>query len=154
MLTVAILLMARHHFAVFGREASGHDGVRGANMESFLLQRISEALQDTVRGISDQMLVAVALHAAYEIKHGNSSRYHVHMEGLLQMMNLRGGLCDIGQQDPYVERLLLWHDVNTANLAGIKGYLHNLDNSLDQSSSRPRPNPRILQLRWLSQWNC
>lgn len=147
MLTVAILLTARHQFAVLGRDTSGDDGVRIANMESFLLQRINEALQNPVRGISDQMLVAVALYAAYEIKHGNGARYHVHMKGLLQMINLRGGLREIGQQDPYVERLLLWQDANTANLAGIQGYLYNLDTSLTEPSSRPRPNPGIFQLR-------
>ena len=147
MLTTAILLTARHQFEVLGRQASGHDGARIANMESFLLQRINEALQDPVRGISDQMLVAVALYAAYEIKHGNGARYHVHMTGLLQMINLRGGLREIGQQDPYVERLLLWQDANTARLAGIQGYFQNLDTSLDGPLSRPRPNPGIFQLR-------
>jgi len=147
MLTVAILLTARHQFAVLGREATGHDGVRIANMESFLLQRITEALQDPVRGISDQMLVAVALYAAYEIKHGGGSRYHIHMKGLLQMIQLRGGLREIGQQDPYVERLLLWQDANTAELAGIQGYLHDLDTSLTKPSCRPRPNPGVFQLR-------
>lgn len=147
MLTTAILLTARHQFAVLGREAAGHDGMHIANMESFPLQRINEALQDPVRGISDQMLVAVALYAAYEIKHNDGTRYHIHMNGLLQMIRLRGGLREIGQQDPYVERLLLWQDANTAKLAGLQGYLYNLDTSLDQRSSRPRPNPGIFQLR-------
>lgn len=96
MLTVAILLTARHQFAVLGRDASGRDGVRIAYMESFLPQGINEALQDPVRGISDQMLVAVALSAAYEIKHGNGARYQIHMNGLFQMISLRGGLREIG----------------------------------------------------------
>lgn len=147
MLTTGILLTTRHQFEVLGRDTSGQDGVRIANMERFLLQSINEALQDPVRGISDQMLIAVALYAAYEIKHGNGDRYHIHMSGLVQMINLRGGLREIGQQDPYVERLLLWQDANTAKLAGIKGYLCDLDCSLSQSSSRPRPNPRMFQLR-------
>lgn len=147
MLTVAILLTARHQIAVLGRDISGHDGMRIANMETFLLNRINEALQDPVRGISDQMLVAVALYAAYEIKHGDGTRYHIHMNGLSQMIQLRGGLREIGQQDPYVERLLLWQDANTAELAGIRGYLYNLDTSLTEPSSRPRPNPRMFQLR-------
>ncbi|KAM0701529.1 hypothetical protein Q7P35_009780 [Cladosporium inversicolor] len=58
MLTTAILLTARHQFAVLGREAS-------------------------VRGISDQILVAVALYAAYEIKHSDGARYHTHMNVLI-----------------------------------------------------------------------
>jgi hypothetical protein len=147
MLTVAILLTARHQFEVLGRDSSGEDGVRIANMERFLLQRINEALQDPVRGISDQMLVAVALYAAYEIKHGNGSRYHVHMSGLVQMIKLRGGLREIGQVDPYAERMLLWQDANTAKLADIPGYLHELDNGLGPSSKRPKANPRMFQLR-------
>ena len=147
MLTVAILLTTRHQFEVLGRDSSGEDGVRIANMEHFLLQSINEALQDPVRGISDQMLIAVALYAAYEIKHGNGVRYHIHMRGLVQMINLRGGLREIGQQDPYAELLLLWQDTNTAKLAGIEGYLHNLDNSLGPLSPRPRPNLSIFQLR-------
>ena len=69
------------------------------------------------------------------------------MHGLLQMIKVRGVLHEIGQQDPYVERLLLWQDANTANLAGIQGYLYNLDTSLTEPSSRPRPNPGIFQLR-------
>jgi hypothetical protein len=146
-LTTAILLTSRHQFEVLGREASGEDGVRIANMERFLLQRINEALRDPVRGISDQMLVAVALYAAYEIKHGNGSRYHIHMSGLVQMINLRGGLREISQQDPYVERLLLWQDANTSKLANIPGYLIDLDNSLGEWSKRPKPNPRMFQLR-------
>jgi hypothetical protein len=146
MLTTAILLTARHQFEVLGRDSSGEDGVRIANMERFLLQRINEALQDPIRGISDQMLIAVALYAAYEIKHGNCARYHIHMSGLVQMINLRGGLREIGQQDPYVERMLLWQDANTATLAGIQGYLHDLDSSLGQLSHRPQPNPRMFQL--------
>lgn len=146
-LTTAILLTSRHQFEVLGRDSSGEDGVRIANMERFLLQSINDALKDPVRGISDQLLVAVALYAAYEIKHGNPSRYHIHMSGLVQMINLRGGLREIGQQDPYAELLLLWQDANTSKLAGITGYLQNMNNSLEQSSRRPKPNPRIFQLR-------
>jgi hypothetical protein len=147
MLTIAILITSRHQFEVLGRDCSGEDGVRIANMERFLLQSINDALQDPVRSISDQMLVAVALYAAYEIKHGSRSSYHIHMSGLVQMIKLRGGLREIGQQDPYVERLLLWQDANTAKLAGITGYLHDLDNSLAESSQLPKPNSRIFQLR-------
>jgi hypothetical protein len=147
MITVAILLTARHQFEVLGRDSSGENGVRIANMERFLLQSINEALRDPVRGISDQLLVAVALYAAYEIKHGNGSRYHVHMSGLVQMINLRGGLREIGQHDPYCERMLLWQDANTAKLANIPGYLHELDNGLGPLSTLPKPNPRMFQLR-------
>lgn len=63
MLTVAILLTARRQFAVLGRRAFCHAGVRLANMESFLLHRTNGALQDPVRGIAKQMLVAVAMYA-------------------------------------------------------------------------------------------
>jgi hypothetical protein len=67
--------------------------------------------------MSDQMLVAAALYAAYEIKQGNFARYHLHMNGLLQTINLQGGSREIGMQDPYVERLSLWQDAFMARLA-------------------------------------
>ena len=146
-LTVAILLTARHQSVVLDRPASGPDGVRIANMESFPLQRIDEAPPALVHGISDRMLVVVALYAAYKIKPGNSARCHIHMNHLSQMANLRAGLREIEQQDSYVGRLLLWQDANTVDLAGIQGYLLNLDSSLEQSSPRPRPNPGIFLVR-------
>jgi hypothetical protein len=43
--------------------------------------------------------------------------------------------------------MLLWQDANTAKLADIPGYLHELDNGLDPSSKRPKANPRMFQLR-------
>jgi hypothetical protein len=148
LLTVAILLTIRHQFEVFGRDASSRspDGARILNIERFLLKSINEALKDPVRSISDQMLVAVILYAAYEIKHGTGERYHIHMRGLLQIINLRGGLREVGRQDPYTERLLLWQDANTAQLAGVESYLGRLDNNLG-TSSLPRSNSKIYRLR-------
>lgn len=140
MLTVAILLTARRQFAVLGREAFGHDGVRLANMESFLLHRTNGALQDPVRGIANQMLVAVAVYAPYEVKHSNGARYRIHMQRMLPMINLREGLREIGQQDPDLERVLLRQDANTVMLVDVQDYLHSLDRGLNQSSSRPLPN--------------
>ena len=148
LLTVAILLTIRHQFEVFGRDSSSRspDGARILNIERFLLRSINEALQDPVRSVSDQMLVAVILYGAYEIKHGTGERYHIQMRGLLQIIALRGGLREIGRQDPYTERLLLWQDANTAQLAGIESYLGRLDNNLG-ASSLPRSNSKIYRLR-------
>ena len=66
LLTVAILLTIRHQFEVFGRDSSSRspDGARILNIERFLLRSINEALQDPVRSVSDQMLVALLLYAA------------------------------------------------------------------------------------------
>jgi hypothetical protein len=148
LLTVAILLTIRHQFEVFGRDASSRspDGARIINIERFLLRSINEALQEPVQSISDQILVTVILYAAYEIKHGTGERYHIHMRGLLQILNLRGGLREVGRQDPYTERLLLWQDANTAQLAGVESYLGRLDNNLG-TSSLPRSNSKIYRLK-------
>lgn len=148
LLTVAILLTIRHEFEVFGRDASSRspDGARILNIERFLLRSINEALQDPIRSISDQMLVTVILYAAYEIKHGTGERYHIHMRGLLQIINLRGEFREVGRQDPYTERLLLWQDANTAQLAGVESYLGRLENNLG-TSPVPRSNSKIYRLR-------
>lgn len=147
MLTLAFLLTARRPFAVLGRGAFGHDGVRLANMESFLLHGTNGALQDLLRGIANQMLVAVAVYAPYGVKHSNGARHRIHMHGLLQINNLRGGLREIGQQDSYLERVLLRQDANTVMLVDVQDHLQNLDRGLNQSSSRPLPNLKRFQLR-------
>jgi hypothetical protein len=42
------------------------------------------------------------------------------MHGLLQMIKVRGGLHEIGQQDPYLERVWLRLDANTIMLVDVQ----------------------------------
>jgi hypothetical protein len=144
LLSTAVLLGVRNQLDVLGRCIDGQTFASVLHIERFLMQSINTALGDPVRGISDQMLIAVALCAAYEIKHGTGACYHVHMQGLVQMINLRGGLVFIGTPDPYIVRLLIWIDTNTSKLAGCRPYLQGMVNGL---TAHPHANTTIFRAR-------
>jgi hypothetical protein len=144
LLSTAVLLGVRNQLDVLGRCIDGQTFASVLHIERFLMQSINAALGDPVRGISDQMLIAVALCAAYEIKHGSGACYHVHMQGLVQMINLRGGLIAIGSPDPYIVRLLVWIDTNTSKLAGCRPYLQGMVNGL---TAHPHANTTIFRAR-------
>lgn len=130
LLATAVLLGVRNQLDVLGRCLDGQTLVGVIHIERFLLNSINDALTDPVRGMSDPMLICVALCAAYEIKHGSGACYHVHMQGLVRMVELRGGLVAIGSPDPYIVRLLMWIDINTAKLAGCAPYFEGMDHGL------------------------
>jgi hypothetical protein len=144
LLSTAVLLGVRNQLDVLGRCIDGQTFASVLHIERFLMQSINAALGDPVRSISDQMLIAVALCAAYEIKHGSGACYHVHMQGLVQMINLRGGLLAIGSPDPYIVRLLIWIDTNTSKLAGCRPYLRGMANGL---TAHPNANTTIFRAR-------
>ena len=131
LLSMVILLGIRNHLDVQGRRMEGRDFVAVVNVEQYLVNSINEALTQPDRGVSDQMLAAVALCAAYELKHGDPQRFHIHMQGLVRMIHMRGGLREIGRFDPYIAQFLAWIDVNTSKLSGCQGYLQGMRGDLD-----------------------
>lgn len=147
LLSTAVLLGVRNQLDVLGRCIDGQTFTSVIQIERFLMQSINNALGEADRGISDQMLIAVALCAAYEIKHGSGACYHIHMQGLVQMINLRGGLLAIGSPDPYIVRLLIWIDTNTSKLAGCTPYLQGMVNGL---AAHPHANTTIFRARGIS----
>jgi hypothetical protein len=144
LLSTAVLLGVRNQLDVLGRCIDGQTFASVLQIERFLMRSINDALSDPNRGISDQMLIAVALCAAYEIKHGTGACYHIHMRGLVQMIHLRGGLLAIGSLDPYIVRLLAWIDTNTSKIAGCRPYLQGMVNGL---ASHPNANTAIFRAR-------
>lgn len=85
LLSTAVLLGVRNQLDVLGRCVEGSTWAAVVGIERFLVKSISDALGEGERGVSDQLLVAVALCAAYEIKHGEGASYHVHMQGLVRV---------------------------------------------------------------------
>jgi hypothetical protein len=144
LLSTAVLLGVRNQLDVLGKCLDGQTLANVIQIERHLTRSISDALGDPVRGITDQMLIAVALCAAYEIKHGTGACYHVHMRGLVQMVHLRGGLLAIGSPDPYIVRLLTWIDTNTSKIAGCRPYLQGMVNGL---ASHPHANTLVFRTR-------
>lgn len=144
LLSTAVLLGVRNQLDILGRPLAGTVLTSVVHIERFLVRSISNALQDPVRGVSDALLIAVALCAAYEIKHGSGACYHVHMRGLVQMIHLRGGLGALSDSDPYIARLLVWIDTNTSKLAGCAPYLQGMETSV---AARPEANTRIFRTK-------
>ena len=138
LLTMALVLTIRYRLEAISGHFSSHDATQVLRLETYLISRINLALDDSIRALSDPMLVAVALCAAYGLKSGDLEAYHVHMTGLVQMIRKRGGLDAIGRQDVYLERMLMWQDVNTAKMLGQEGYLEHMQNSM--GSARPGSN--------------
>ena len=117
-LAIVILLTARHQLSLSKSELEGQDLVHMLNIERSLISSINSALQDPVRGISDHMLLAISLWSAYEIKHLNANHYQVHMTGLMNMINLRGGLSVVENHDPDLVKVLVRQDVKMSKIAG------------------------------------
>lgn len=139
LLTIALLITIRYRLECLGYRNRARDFMQVLQLEDFLIERVNAALKQPGRAVSDPMLVTVALCAAYEVKNGNPEAYHIHMKGLVRMIDLRGGLRAIGDADPYLERMLIWHDVNTSQIVGHEGYLLHLPNGLEDDV-RPEAN--------------
>lgn len=150
-LMIAILAVVHYKIDTLSFRSRERDLFQIWRIERLLIRSINDALCDPLRSVSDQMLIAVMLIAAYEIKHGKPECYHIHMRGLVQMVALRGGLSEIAKQDAYVERLLLFQDAKTAKLAGSEGYLKTMASSLGHRLQDPPDHmnaigPRVLKI--------
>lgn len=127
LLQIAIFFETKHDLDNFGSPEVRQDHQLVMQLETSLVSRVKEALRDPLLRISNQVLVAVAMCAAYEIKHGTRGSYHVHMSGLVQMIDLRGGLHEIWELDGGLARLLLWIDEGASRMARSTRYLENAD---------------------------
>lgn len=142
---MAILTGVRNQLELSGQPIRGRDLALVINLERYVINSVNIALDDRSRGTSDHLLCVVALCAAYEVKHGEPQRYHTHMQGLLQMIDLRGGLAAIGGLDPYTVRFLSWLDVNMARILGSKDYLQTMMDK--EGIQRPKANQTIFRVK-------
>ncbi|KAE8443125.1 hypothetical protein EG329_002369 [Mollisiaceae sp. DMI_Dod_QoI] len=75
---------------------------------------VNERLADIPRALSDGTIATVANIAVYEAGNGSLKSMVVHLKGLEEMVNMRGGT-ENGGFDPNVRRLIAWTDVHCAN---------------------------------------
>ncbi|KIW19982.1 hypothetical protein PV08_00557 [Exophiala spinifera] len=85
--------------------------------------------------VRDELIAATAKMASYEAIWGDERAYHCHMNGVEEMLRVRGGLASLGL-DGFLARLLLFIDTNSAFLLNTFLHLRN--------SSFPRGEPFIL----------
>lgn len=146
----AVLLTVTFRLQMWTKPLEHPDWYHLLHLRGFLLRTIDTAFQDPVRCICDQMLVAVALASAFEVKYSQNldEGYHTHMKGLVKMVRMRGGLAQIQQSDPFVERFLLWHVANTSALPrGQNIYYEQLKETT--AVMQPRPDSHMFQMREL-----
>lgn len=96
--------------------ASHMSQLQGVNVKSTELLRLREAamedLHSTVRrsanGVSDSLIVAVAVMAVYERLYGQEESFSVHLQGLRHMISLRGGISQPGIDAVFHKLVLLF----------------------------------------------
>lgn len=87
-----------------------------------VIVEINSALDDPLRRISSPIMIAVALLSAYEAHYGSIQGWHIHVAGLVRMIQVRGGLAEIGRQSIYEELWFLWQIRNTSSIAKCEDY--------------------------------
>lgn len=138
LLTIVLLMTVRYRLETQGGLVHKSDMVQVLKLEDFVVRRINTALRDSTHALTDTMIVTILLCAGYEVKYGDPQVYHIHMNGLIRMINMRGGLHAL--EDPYLARMLIWHDINTAKILGHDGYLIHMRSSLTFGESYPASN--------------
>lgn len=131
------LFCTAFYSAVYG----GHShNINILELKGMTISAINEALPDAARGLSDQVIFAVAEMAAYEAFFGDVSVSATHLNGLTRMVRLRGGLSSLGVNG-ILERMLLSLDANVAYFTRTS---HRFDDSFSPSMPHPPPNLRLL----------
>lgn len=110
-----------------------------------VFNQINAALRDPKRAMSDPLIVTVLIIASHEGLQGSAENYHIHMQGLVRMINLRGGLTNLNNDQQYMKELVIWQDTNVATILGCKPYHKLTDNSSDAPTVEP--NPRLWLLK-------
>ncbi|CEL03543.1 hypothetical protein ASPCAL04697 [Aspergillus calidoustus] len=107
------------------------------------VQAVNEALevqfqQHQPSCISDALVGAIAKMASYEAMYGDVGNYAVHMRGLERVIELRGGLLELGLSG-LLRRIVIWIDRNGAFLNGSA--LHFPGETFAPGQPLPGPNP-------------
>ncbi|USW56403.1 hypothetical protein Slin15195_G097220 [Septoria linicola] len=145
LLNIATLITTQYLLSMRGRPLHSGEMWHVLHLRGVLLHNINSALSDPIRGVSDQILVAVILFAAHELAYSSVEAYHVHMVGFVQMIDIRGGLAALGRYDPWIEKLIVWHDMNCTKIAGCQPY--HLKAKGPSSLKKPSGNADMFRMR-------
>ncbi|KAI9930009.1 hypothetical protein ASPWEDRAFT_167675 [Aspergillus wentii DTO 134E9] len=99
---------------------------------------INRALDDRHGAVDDALVGAIAKMASYEAMFGDLDNYSVHMQGLRQVVGLRGGLPSLGLNG-LLRRMVVWIDRNGAFLNGSSLYFPGA--TFAPGQPLPDPNP-------------
>lgn len=141
-LLTAALLITTSYLTRARRSRAGYDRDQYHifRMRGLLFRTINKGMSDSTRSLSNQMLAAVALSSAFELEHDPSLQsYKTQMDGLMLMIDLRGGLGKMGETEPMTERFFVWHIDNTAMISGQRHYYERASRT-SSLGTRPRTN--------------
>lgn len=142
---VAALISAGHILSIRNSPMSQVVAQGVGRLRSLVLNTINTALRDPKRACSDPLLCAVLIMATHEGLQGSTQSYHIHMKGLVQMINMRGGLDGVNDVQPFVSSLIAWQDTNVSTILGIPPY-HKLARGAENAPV-VKPNPMMWLLR-------
>ncbi|KAL7909173.1 hypothetical protein GGI35DRAFT_372830 [Trichoderma velutinum] len=110
---VVLLLSAGNYITVKDGKASD----AGFEMEQLRLDAIQSInlAMGSERACSDSIIGAVAKMASFESMHGNESHFRLHMDAAKRLIDMRGGLHNLGLGG-LLRRMLIWIDLNGGHL--------------------------------------
>lgn len=109
---VVLLLAAAHNHSV---QPCSNIQVDRLRLKEEAIRSINRSLPDPPREASDWLIAAVAKMASYEAMFGDRETYRIHMEGVVQLINTRGGL-EALEANRVVQRMVIYIDL----LAGAR----------------------------------
>ncbi|KID97378.1 hypothetical protein MAJ_06610, partial [Metarhizium majus ARSEF 297] len=115
---VVMLLAAANYASVNNISTLGCHILR---MKHDAITAINNTFKDDKTLASDCLIGAVAKMASFEAMHGDVFSYQTHMEGLVRMLELRGGLDSLGLGG-LLRRIVVWIDLNSSFLLNIPRY--------------------------------
>ncbi|KAI5362993.1 putative fungal transcription factor [Septoria linicola] len=122
LVSAAVLIATGHILSVRNSGMSGNIARCIFESKNFVLNTVNEALRDPTRAITDPLVCAILILASHEGLQGKHENYHIHMTGLVQMINMRGGLSVLNETQKSLEAFIIWQDTNVAAVAGCEPY--------------------------------
>lgn len=108
-------------------------------LKSDAIGSIHNSLQCDRNSVSDALIGATAKMASFEAMYGQVESYHMHMNGLRKMIEMRGGLNALGL-DGLLRRIVVWIDLNSSFLLKIPRYFpqHHFEGEVEMTEPNPQ----------------
>ncbi|PTB46220.1 uncharacterized protein TrAFT101_004313 [Trichoderma asperellum] len=134
-----VLLLAAGNFVSVKGAVPAEQGFNLHQLKGDAIKSLKYAMDDEAKATSDSIIGAVAKMASFESMHGTEADFRLHMEHTIRLVNMRGGLNNLGLGG-LLRRMLIWIDVNGNFLYKKPRYWpgENFDGSKD-SISEPNP---------------